>query len=496
MKKSLFRKLLGTYSLVALISIVIISLFFYLFFSQYYFGVKEKQLLIQGREMSKILSNYIKNEDLVKVNELVDNFNKVNASHMWIVDKNNSIISGSGEITHTEDELCPNSNQIKRALKGEVVYNKGIIKYVSEPVLSVALPIYVEDKVEGAVFVCNQLSDIINSIMEAFKIVIFAGVIAIFISIFVSYFISMSIVKPIKEITAISLEMSKGNFSQKAKVYSSDEIGKLAEGFNYMMVTLDKTMRDLEDERNKMMKLEKLQRQFVANASHELRTPLTSVRGYIEAILDGVINDKERERNILRIILKETLRLHRLVNGLLDLSRIESGQIKVNIKELDIAKIISGTLTKLRLIIEDREIEAIADLPLNIPKVLGDEDLIEQVIINYLTNAVRFTPEEGRIVVKVQEDEGEVHVHVIDTGIGIPSGELSKVWERFYKVNETRQLSKEGAGLGLALVKDIIELLSGRAWAESEEGKGSTFSFGLKISEKANGKKSSQIVPM
>lgn len=479
-KKNLFSKLLGTYTLVTLISIIIVSLFFYIFFSQYYFAVKEKQLLIQGKEMGDILSDYIMNEDFEKVNELVDNFNKVNISHMWIVDKNNNIISGNKELNH-DDKICPNSSQVERALKGEEVYNKGIIKYVNEPVLSVALPIYAENKIEGAIFVCNPLSDIINSIMQTFKIVIFAGVIAIFISVFVSYFISMSIVKPIKKITDISLEISKGNFSNKVPVYSSDEIGKLAETFNYMMVTLDKTMRDLEDEKNKMSKLEKSQRQFVANASHEIRTPLTSVRGYVEAILDGVIKDKEEERRHLSIILKETLRMHRLVNSLLDLSRIESGQIKVNKRKLNISEIINRTAMKLKPIIEDQEIKLLLDISENLPMVWGDDDLIEQVIINYITNAVRFTPAGGSIIIMAEQHNNEVCVHTIDTGVGISVEELNKVWRRFYKIDKTRQLSKEGAGLGLSLVREIIQLLGGRTWAESELGKGSDFSFSLII---------------
>lgn len=479
-KKNLFSKLLGTYTLVTLISIIIVSLFFYIFFSQYYFAVKEKQLLIQGKEMADILSNYIKDEDFEKVNELVDNFNKVNISHMWIIDKNNNIIGGTNELNH-DDEICPNTNQVERALNGEEVYNKGIIKYVNEPVLSVALPIYAGDKIEGAIFVCNPLSDIINSIMQAFKIVIFAGVIAIFISVFVSYFISMSIIKPIKKITDISLEISKGNFSNKVPIYSLDEIGKLAETFNYMMVTLDKTMSDLEDEKNKMSKLEKAQRQFVANASHEIRTPLTSVRGYVEAILDGVIKDKEEERRHLSIILKETLRMHRLVNSLLDLSRIESGQIKVNKKKLNISEVINRTVMKLKPIIEDQEIKLVLDISKNLPMVWGDDDLIEQVIINYITNAVRFTPAGGSIIIMAEQNNNEVYVHTIDTGVGISVEELNKVWGRFYKIDKTRKLSKEGAGLGLSLVKEIIELLGGRTWVESELGKGSNFGFSLII---------------
>jgi signal transduction histidine kinase len=205
------------------------------------------------------------------------------------------------------------------------------------------------------------------------------------------------------------------------------------------------------------------------------------VRGYVEAILDGVIKDKEEERRHLSIILKETLRMHRLVNSLLDLSRIESGQIKIDKKELNISEVINRTVIKLKPIIEDQELQLVIDIPENLPMAFGDNDLIEQVIINYITNAVRFTPADGSITVKAEQNKDEVYVHIIDTGIGISPENLTKVWGRFYKIDETRQLSKEGAGLGLSLVKEIIELLGGRTWVESELGKGSIFSFSLII---------------
>jgi signal transduction histidine kinase len=278
--------------------------------------------------------------------------------------------------------------------------------------------------------------------------------------------------------------MAKGNFNQRVKVTSNDEIGKLAETFNYMTVKLDKTLRDLEHEKDKMIEMERMQREFVANASHELRTPLTSVRGYIEAILDGVINKKEQEKKYLRIVLKETLRLHRLVNSLLDLSRMEAGHVKINKRELFIDEVIQRTVNRLKPLAEENELLLETDKLKDLPKVIGDEDLIEQVIINYVTNAVRFTPKGGKILVKSDTSNGKVNVHVIDTGIGISTEELPNVWKRFYKANDARPLSKEGSGLGLSLVKEIVELLGGRAWAESEIGKGSTFSFSLPTKER------------
>lgn len=480
MKNSLFSKLLGTYVLVTLLSIGVISLLFYAFFSNYYFDVKEKQLLSQGEEMAKVLSPYMEDNDLSLSNEIVNVFNKANISRIWVVNNYGDIVSGFEGLKKTDDR-CPEDVQLQKALKGEIVTNRGNISHVEEPVLSVALPVYVDNKIKGAVFVCNPLSDITASIFQTLKIVIWAGIIAISIVVFVSFYISRSITKPIKEITEISLEMTKGNFNQKVKVFSSDEIGKLAETFNFMMVTLDRSLRDLEDEKNKMAEMERIQREFVANASHELRTPLTSIRGYLEAILDGVIRGKDQERKHLRIILKETLRLHRLVNSLLDLSRMESGQVKTNIKDLNISEIIERTVTKLEPLIEDHQLDLEVDISKNLPIVPGDEDLIEQVLINYITNAIRFTPAGGKITVKAEKCDNEARVHVIDTGIGIPPQELPKVWKRFYKINESRPLSKEGAGLGLALVKEIMGLLGGEAWAESEPGQSTVFSFSLVV---------------
>lgn len=133
---------------------------------------------------------------------------------------------------------------------------------------------------------------------------------------------------------------------------------------------------------------------------------------------------------------------------------------------------------------EDRQLDLQVDIPKDLPSVLGDEDLVQQALINYITNAIRFTQEGGKIVVKTVKQKEEVHVHVIDTGIGIESEELPKVWKRFYKINNSRTLSKEGAGLDLSLVKEIMERLDGRAWVESALGKGSTFSFALRVTKK------------
>lgn len=480
MKKTLFSKLLKTYVLITLLSITIAILFFYLFFKSYYFNEKEHQLITQGEQMAQLLSPYMKNSQLKESNQIIDHYNLVNTSRMWIVNKDGKLISELEDQSIT-NHLQPKIEQLERAFNGEIITSHGFVKYIDDPLLSVAIPIFAGSEVIGVIFVCNPLSDITASVIEALKIVTFAGIISLIIVAFVSYFISQSITSPINEITEASLEMMKGNFTHEPKVHSADEIGKLAFTFNNMRQALDKTLQDLENEKNNMAAMERTQREFVANASHELRTPLTSVRGYLEAMLDGVINNKEQDRKYLRIILKETIRLHRLVNSLLDLSRIESGQIKVNKKEISLSEVINLSIEKLMPLAQDRFINLKAELPAHLPNVMGDEDLIEQVLINYITNSIRFTPEDGTITVKAVLHEKEVHVHVSDTGVGINPEELHNIWKRFYKVDKDRPLSKEGAGLGLSLVQEIMIRLDGKAWAESIVNEGSTFSFSLKI---------------
>ncbi|HHY74953.1 MAG TPA: cell wall metabolism sensor histidine kinase WalK [Bacillus bacterium] len=485
MKKTVFSKLLKTYLLITLLSILIAILFFYLFFKSYYFNEKEQQLITQGEKMAQILNPYLESSNFIQINRIINEYNHINTSRMWIVDQNGELLS---ELKNQsiKDHLQPKSDQLEKALQGEVITSHGFIKYIDDPVLSVAVPIFADKQVVGVIFVCNPLSDITVSVIEAMKIVMIAGLLSLIIVAFVSYFISQSITKPINEITKCSLEMIKGNFTQQPKVHSSDEIGKLADTFNTMKQALEKSLHDLESEKNKIAEMERMQREFVANASHELRTPLTSIRGYLEAMLDGVITSKEQEHKYIRISLKETIRLHRLVNSLLDLSRLESGQMKVHKKEIELSEVINRTVAKLIPLAEDRFIVLKTDISTNLPTVLGDEDLIEQVLINYITNAIRFTDEDGQITIKAIAFEDHVHVHVIDTGIGIAPEELPNVWKRFYKIDKDRPLTKEGAGLGLALVHEIMNRLDGRAWVESTLNKGSSFSFSLQIAKKVH----------
>ncbi|MDK2926074.1 MAG: two-component system, OmpR family, sensor histidine kinase ResE [Bacillota bacterium] len=224
-------------------------------------------------------------------------------------------------------------------------------------------------------------------------------------------------------------------------------------------------------------RLEEMRREFVANVSHELRTPLTYLQGYTEAILDGLAADPDEEKKYLKIILDETLRLRRLVSDLLDLSRIEAGQLALEKGEVNLAELCSEVAEKVRPLAEEKEIRLELDVPAQLPPAWGNADRLQQVLINLLDNALRHTGAGGKVAVtaKVQGEELAVSVH--DTGPGIPPEELPYIFERFYKVEKARTRTTAGTGIGLAIVKGLVEAHGGRVWVESTPGKGSVFTF-------------------
>lgn len=239
-----------------------------------------------------------------------------------------------------------------------------------------------------------------------------------------------------------------------------------------------------------LRRLENIRKDFVANVSHELRTPLTSIKGYIEALLDGAKDDPETSTKFLEIILKQSDRLNLILEDLLQLSRIESGKILFKREPLQIQRVIERTLAMIKPLADKKGHELISCLADDLPLVLGDEDRLMQVLSNLLDNAVKYTPEKGTITVTARpiSDPAEpaamataVELSVTDTGLGIPDQDRPRIFERFYRVDKARSRELGGTGLGLAIVKHIVEGLGGRVWVEANAPTGSRFLVRLPV---------------
>ena len=294
-------------------------------------------------------------------------------------------------------------------------------------------------------------------------------VMAAFLVLFSSYFIAKRIINPFVDMNHIVQCYSKGDFSQRIPVQGKDEASQLGRSFNEMA--------------DQLKNLEVTRQSFVTNVSHELRSPLTSMKGFLEAMMDGTIPPEEHDHYI-DIVLSETRRMTAMVNDLLDLARIESGIITVDYEVFDINELVRRTLITFEARISEKRMELDVRFAQEQSFVYADSNQISQVLRNLIDNAIKYSPEGRTLLVSTYALRKEVYVTIRDTGVGIPAEDVPHIFDRFYKVEKAHTPSPQvGSGLGLAIVKKIIEAHGQSITVKSARGKGTQFTFTL---EKAN----------
>jgi signal transduction histidine kinase len=277
--------------------------------------------------------------------------------------------------------------------------------------------------------------------------------------------------RPLRRLTRAARSLAEGDLSQRVAVGGHDEVGELSRAFNSMAEAIE----------NK----ERARRQLLADIAHELRTPLTVIQGNLEAWLDGIM--VPTPENIASVH-NETILLARLVTDLRDLSLAEAGHLRLHREALDLDNLIASEQQALAVNAEQHKVSLRADVSSDLPPVLVDPHRVRQILRNLLTNALRYTPAGGCITVTARRSEvpegGDVDfvtVCVVDTGIGIAPEDLPHIFTHFYKADHSRHRSGAGSGIGLAIVKQLVEAHGGRVWVRSELGKGSSFCFTLPV---------------
>jgi len=319
---------------------------------------------------------------------------------------------------------------------------------------------------------------------DIFTIIRDAVLIGAVISIAISLIISKTLLTPIQGMTKAAEAMADGDFSRKITVESEDEIGILSKTFNDMASQIETMLEELT-------KAEQLRREFVANVSHELRTPLTSIRTYAETIFDTEEISRETQDEFLRVIINESDRMTKIVQDLLELSRFDSGNSKLHIEEFSIEQSVRGVYTAIALEARKREHVLNLELEWKLPKIKGDRARIEQVLMNIITNALKYTPDGGQIDIYSGSADGSVWVKIEDTGVGIPEEDLPHVFERFYRVDKARSRESGGTGLGLSIAKEIITMHGGDIQVESASGEGTSVTITLPIEGPGDDKRES-----
>lgn len=335
--------------------------------------------------------------------------------------------------------------------------------------LSVIVPITAEYKVKGYVAIHLNMSAIEESCNNLVSISFITLAILMFLSLIILIFFTEIVYIPLRKITHATEQYATGNMHYEFTVDSEDEIGYLAACLSFMA--------------NEIARAEDDQKKFVANVSHDFRSPLTSIRGYLEAMLDGTIPPEMHEK-YLNIVLNETERLTKLTNGLLTLNNLNTKGMLLNKTHFDINQVIRNTTATFEGTCRRKDISIELVLYSDALYAHADVDKIQQVLYNLIDNAIKFSHQNSSIKIETSEKRNKIFVSVKDTGIGIPKEELKMIWERFYKTDTSRGKDKKGTGLGLSITKEIINAHNENINVISTLDEGTEFIFSLARSEK------------
>ena len=390
--------------------------------------------------------------------------------------RNFYILDGTtGEILETSDpdkkmrvDVTPN---ILEAMMGE----NAVKRSSRADYMDVAFPIKPADSESGfVVYIIDNKQTVQSQNAQIFSLILEAVLVGFVISVVVSLIVSKTLLSPIQGMTKAAEAMADGDFSTMINVESEDEIGILATTFNDMAARIETMLEELKN-------AEMLRREFVANVSHELRTPLTSIRTYAETISDSKTIPQETEEEFLRVIINESDRMTKIVQDLLELSRFDSGHTTLTVEPFSIEHSVRDVYAAIALEARKRDHILNLELEWKLPVINGDRARIEQVLMNIITNALKYTPDGGTIDIYGGSSNDIVWIRIEDTGIGIPKEDLTRVFDRFYRVDKARSRESGGTGLGLSIAKEIVIMHGGDIDLESTPGEGTAVTITLPI---------------
>jgi signal transduction histidine kinase len=353
--------------------------------------------------------------------------------------------------------------EVEQVLQGETVQSRRFVSTLDMPVVFVGTPLLNENQVTGVILMLAPLTVIKDSLAAVNRVLWYSSLCVVAVAVVIVFAVSRRITRPIADMSRAAARIAGGDYTQEVAVAGRDEIAQLANSFNIMQ--------------KKLHEMENMRQELIASISHELRTPLSSIRGFVQAVRDGVAKPEDQPR-YLDLVLDETTRLAGLVSDLLELARLQAGAVQLACSSFDLAALIAEIEETFSLPAAEKHINLSAQAEPAPLWVNADRDRIKQVILNLLSNAVRYTPGGGTVGIEARRSPGGVIISVADTGPGVPKEELTRIFDKFHRLDKSRDSATGGTGLGLAIAKQLVGLHGGSiAAANRADGSGLVVSF-------------------
>ncbi|MCG8540737.1 MAG: cell wall metabolism sensor histidine kinase WalK [Clostridia bacterium] len=477
MKSILGKVWLGITSLIILI-LLIIWLFQIGLLNNFYINERRSILLKEGE---KIASLFLESDDYsvvsYRVKEQIESFCSSYNAKIFIIDSHSNILFFNSSGDYFKDHKFQEQNLRRnlsifyndlevrtKILEGKAfVVQKDHPRFKERKSILTGVPIKEDGKIIGTILLTSPLAPIEETISILKKQLSIITFISLIIGTLLALLFAKNFTGPIRKITETSRKIAKGDFSASVKLASKDEIGVLGDTINGMAKQLGQ--------------IENFRREFIANTSHELKTPISLITAYSELIRDMNIKEEDSKNQYLQIIIDEANRLNNMVEDILYLSKMETGYSKLKLLKFPVIEVISNVTKKLKFFADQKNIKINLEIDDKNTEIYGDRGKMHQVFYNIINNAINHSFKDSHITIKIINMRDRVRFEILDEGKGIPEEDLPYIWDRFYKVDKSRKRDDSGTGLGMAIVKNILEAHSFKYGIESQLDKGTIVWF-------------------
>ncbi len=479
--RSISSRLIITYLIMAVLSVAILS-------GMIFFGLRNECVEVaESRLMRTAYSVRTAYSDFYSLSTAGADFEErlkeiadFQGTRIWVYDKFGVKWFDINGASSGLDEMDAQLEESKAALENTIsdISSGYVLSYdddaLSTPIMTYTAPIAVDGDVVGCCVINYRISDYSDTLSIILTRGLYSIPLLLVVALVLILMTSASINKPLISINEAAKELAQGNFEKRADSTGLADVGGIIESFNYMAEELEK--------------YESTRESFVSNVSHELRSPLTSIQGFVQGMLDGTIEEGDRVQ-YLETVLSETKRMNVLISDLLDLAKYESGQFPMNMTRWDINELIRQCFISFITKIEDKSLDVMVNIPDEKQMVYADKDRITQVLTNLIDNAVKFCDHKGQLKIWTHKTEnGAVSVSISNSGGVIPEEDIPYVFDRFFKVDKSHNRRSPGTGIGLSIVRTIIQQHGQRIWVSSKRGAGTVFTFTLSDEVRTKGK--------